>query len=728
MPGPASSSSGGGKPNRPLFAAAEERDMVAWISHCAALGLVITLEMFLVEVRRIVQLEQRESKSAQAMDQWVSEFRSRHSAKLGPLSLLPALAAAERCAGRPPRQWYRSVNSVLSERLHSADVGHPFSDPQRVLYLGEVNLCLARRTASVVALRQVSQTTEKTVDGNVAYVQALSASGELAPPMMVLPPMVVDDLPEGDPCFRHTDPTGCVTPTALIQYLVKSLEPYLSATKVHRPVLLYVDGLNHHGSMTLTQFCDDEGIIMVGLPPSGQARNPLRQAVTSLLAANFDRLVAEARLGRRKNSDSGQLSLSLKCLLAGIRQASRRVCKETVAQAFTSSSLFPWGEGVVLACQPVDGHMDTSPAPDSDSAPAPAAPASAGVAVQKSTPSPVQNGGPKAAARNGRPGGVSRTVIVQRADPDVTVKHEKISPPRSSPSPSDSSSGTDVAVGGNGAARHSHPAGTPFSDGVPDELVLPQARLTEYLWALDAAVIALRANKQEEQALVAMELKTKLRALHAASADLSGDGDEDKTPCAVAGCDGPDGDAGPPHRFPMDLAVSAIWLQRCRLSKSTRITDRLAVCARHFRPEDYLPSQSVDRRDRRLRPTAVPNMRLDKPTQKAAPASLSRAAEVRASRGIKRPKRYDDFECADDAPQRPLEAAPSPAAAAAAGASPDMTELANKPPAALKSIIGILRTENAELRSRLEAEQGRGSRLVEDIERLVGKYRAGAPR
>ncbi|XP_043233178.1 zinc finger protein 391-like isoform X4 [Amphibalanus amphitrite] len=215
------------------------------------------------------------------------------------------------------------------------------------------------------------------------------------------------------------------------------------------------------------------------------------------------------------------------------------------------------------------------------------------------------------------------------------------------------------------APQYSHPMDTPYTDGTPNELVLPQAHLTECLGALDAAVIALRASKQEGQALVAMELKSKLRALHAV-ADLSGDGDDTLTPLVVPNCGGSDGDTGGPLRLS----------------------------------------------DRRLRPTAVPDRRLDKTSQKAAPASPSRSAKGRASRGIKRPKRYDDFQCVDDAPRG---TSPVPDAG-----SSDMTELANKPPAALKSIIGILRSENAELRSRLEAEQGRLGRLVDDVERLVG--------
>ena len=128
---------------------------------------------------------------------------------------------------------------------------------------------------------------------------------------------------------------GHVTPTTLVQYMVKSLEPHLTASSVPRPVLIYVNGLRHHCSLTLTQFCDDEGIILVGLPPGGQARNPLFQSVTSLLAANFERLAAETRLGRRRVGPGGALTLSLRHLLAGINQACRRVCKETVAQAFT---------------------------------------------------------------------------------------------------------------------------------------------------------------------------------------------------------------------------------------------------------------------------------------------------------------------------------------------------------------------------------------------------------
>ena len=68
MPDPLAGGGGGGGVGgvrsavRPLFVSAEERDMVVWMTRCAALGLVITREMFLEEVQRIVKLEQRSEK------------------------------------------------------------------------------------------------------------------------------------------------------------------------------------------------------------------------------------------------------------------------------------------------------------------------------------------------------------------------------------------------------------------------------------------------------------------------------------------------------------------------------------------------------------------------------------------------------------------------------------------------------------------------------------------
>ena len=153
--------------------------------------------------------------SAGALDEWISEFRDRHATELGPAGLVTARAAAEMTARRPPERWYRSVRAALAERAPVADSSAPFSDPRRVLYLGEVNLRLDRRTASVAELRQSPPAGRSAEADNVAYVQALSASGERAPPMLVRPAgeLVRDDL-AGDACFRQTTRSGGWTPGA----------------------------------------------------------------------------------------------------------------------------------------------------------------------------------------------------------------------------------------------------------------------------------------------------------------------------------------------------------------------------------------------------------------------------------------------------------------------------------------------------------------------------------
>ena len=143
------------------------------------------------------------------LQQWISEFRARHAAELGPSALLPEREAAAREARRSPQDWYRSVSAVLSERRPPVGRG-AFSDPARVLYLGEANLRLERRTASVAALRVTPPAAESAAGDNVAFVQAVSAAGERAPPMLVLPAgeLIRDDLPEEDVCFRQTTTCG----------------------------------------------------------------------------------------------------------------------------------------------------------------------------------------------------------------------------------------------------------------------------------------------------------------------------------------------------------------------------------------------------------------------------------------------------------------------------------------------------------------------------------------
>ena len=143
------------------------------------------------------------------LQRWISEFRCRHGAELDPTVLLPEREAAGLAARRSPQAWYRSVSAALAERRPPVGRG-AFSDPARVLYLGEANLRLERRTASVAALRVTPPPAESAAGDNVAFVQAVSASGERAPPMLVLPAgeLIRDDLPDEDACFRQTTSCG----------------------------------------------------------------------------------------------------------------------------------------------------------------------------------------------------------------------------------------------------------------------------------------------------------------------------------------------------------------------------------------------------------------------------------------------------------------------------------------------------------------------------------------
>ena len=80
----------------------------------------------------------------------------------------------------------------------------------------------------------------------------------------------------------------------------------------------------------------------------------------------------------------------------------------------------------------------------------------------------------------------------------------------------------------------------------------------------------------------------------------------------MSGCGAADGDGSSLHRFPSDRRMAAVWLQRCHLPAHTDISDRLAVCGRHFSPTDLVAARSGGRRDPELRLTAVPSRFLDR--------------------------------------------------------------------------------------------------------------------
>ena len=115
--------------------------------------------------------------------------------------------------------------------------------------------------------------------------------------------------------------------------MAESLEPHLASLNIPRPILIYVDGRRHHVSRALSQFCDSAGFILLGLPPGGAARSPVRGAIEALLAGNLARMADGVQRGRREEPDGG-CSTSARALLTGFMAATRRATTESIAHAF----------------------------------------------------------------------------------------------------------------------------------------------------------------------------------------------------------------------------------------------------------------------------------------------------------------------------------------------------------------------------------------------------------
>ncbi|KAJ8941790.1 hypothetical protein NQ314_010278 [Rhamnusium bicolor] len=107
--------------------------------------------------------------------------------------------------------------------------------------------------------------------GKVLAPKVFSADGKTLTPMVVFPFMrpnkaIIDSVPSG--WFIGRSETGWMRSETFFEYIANGLNNWVTDNKTKRPILLLVDGLKSHLSIELSQFCDDNEIILYALPPN----------------------------------------------------------------------------------------------------------------------------------------------------------------------------------------------------------------------------------------------------------------------------------------------------------------------------------------------------------------------------------------------------------------------------------------------------------------------------
>lgn len=188
------------------------------------------------------------------------------------------------------RRWFGEITDYINEHNY----GNIFKDPKRVFNADETAFFLMPKGKKVLV-----QKGSKTVYNRIANDEkeclttlvTANAAGMLAPPMVVFPyerlPGTISMLmPDGWSIGKSE--TGWMTSQTFYEYVANVMHPWIVKNQIPLPVVFFVDGHSSHLTLPLSNFCTDNGIILIALyPNSTHILQPMDVAVLHPLKSGW---------------------------------------------------------------------------------------------------------------------------------------------------------------------------------------------------------------------------------------------------------------------------------------------------------------------------------------------------------------------------------------------------------------------------------------------------------
>lgn len=98
-----------------------------------------------------------------------------------------------------------------------------------------------------------------------------NAEGKFAPPLLLfpyvqLPRAVIVDMPSG--WVLGKSERGWMTSDVFFEFINNDFNKWLITENIPKPVILFVDGHKSHLTMTISEWCHNNEIILYALPPN----------------------------------------------------------------------------------------------------------------------------------------------------------------------------------------------------------------------------------------------------------------------------------------------------------------------------------------------------------------------------------------------------------------------------------------------------------------------------
>ncbi|XP_033731184.1 LOW QUALITY PROTEIN: uncharacterized protein LOC117320803 [Pecten maximus] len=254
----------------PVLTKQEESVLVNYIDLMHDIGYPLTKTEFLLEVKRIMDIDGRPNPFPNNLPgkDWYSAFRKRNPSIT---TRVPQSLGHERAAITEGMitNWYKKLYEFLSQEV--PDYEDLVKDPRRIFNADESGFPLCVKSDKVLApvgSKHIYQVvvSDKT---QITVMACMNAVGNYMPPMILYPGERFRDVgiakfPEA--IFAHT-PNGWMDTDCFVEFL-KHLKQFVSKSNIASPILLIVDGHSTHISLAASKFCRENGIVLYCLLPN----------------------------------------------------------------------------------------------------------------------------------------------------------------------------------------------------------------------------------------------------------------------------------------------------------------------------------------------------------------------------------------------------------------------------------------------------------------------------
>lgn len=248
-----------------------EKDIVQWLINIAKCGFPIRKTDLIATVQNVLKDCGKESlfKDGKPGQKWYINFLKRHPE----ISLREAETITKARAlitEEAIRLWFRNLKMYLTQN-NCIDI---LDDPSRILNGDESGFPLCPKTGKVLGPRgyknlyKIKNGADKE---NVTVLVVFAADGKICPPLVIFPYVrppkaIVKNMPPS--WVLGKSESGWMRSDVFYEYVANDFNKWVHENRLKRPILLLVDGHRSHMSLPLSQFCDENQIILYALPPN----------------------------------------------------------------------------------------------------------------------------------------------------------------------------------------------------------------------------------------------------------------------------------------------------------------------------------------------------------------------------------------------------------------------------------------------------------------------------